>query len=74
MRRFVSAFLKVLGTIALLFLLLVVLSGISPIYSFRSPQPYAGLETGQFPYPYPRERPLARERVPHGRRLYGQRV
>lgn len=42
MRRFVSAFLKVLGTIALLFLLLVVLSGISPIYSFRSPQPFSG--------------------------------
>lgn len=42
MRRFVLAFLKVLGTIALLFLLLVVLSGISPIYSFRSPQPFSG--------------------------------
>ncbi len=34
--------LRILGSLALLFVLLVLITGISPIYRFRAPQPFSG--------------------------------
>ena len=42
MMRFLSILLKGLSSLVLLFLLLVLVTGISPVYSFRAPQPFSG--------------------------------
>lgn len=42
MKRFFSITGKILGSLVLLFVLLALVSGISPIYRFRAPQPFSG--------------------------------
>ena len=42
MMRFFSILLKGLASLVLLLLLLVLVTGISPVYSFRAPQPFSG--------------------------------
>lgn len=42
MRHFFTVCAQVLGTLLLLFLLLVLVTGISPVYRFRAPQPFGG--------------------------------
>lgn len=42
MKRVLTLIGKLLGTLALLFLLLVWITGVSPVYRFRPPQPFRG--------------------------------
>lgn len=42
MRKLLSIIGKILGTVLLLFILLVLVTDFSPIYNFRTPQPFSG--------------------------------
>ena len=42
MRKLLSIVGKILGTVVLLFVLLVLVTDFSPIYRFRGPQPFSG--------------------------------
>ncbi len=61
MRKLLSIIGKILGTVLLLFVLLVLVTEFSPIYHFRAPRPFSGPDIFQLPYAYPGGRSLAGE-------------